>query len=138
MDKNISHFIKTKTSIKDRSMLKRALTKMGLTVQEGSFIISQYGTSEQAEICLEDRALGFQQQKDGTFMLVGDPYHCTNQKLRKYYGRQEQFELDIRTTYNVLEATEQLESMNFTCVENSQGTVGKNGKIKMIFESVIG
>ena len=42
----MSHYVRVKTSIKNRSMLKKALTKMGLSFKEGSYTISQYGSSE--------------------------------------------------------------------------------------------
>jgi len=107
---------------------------MGMAFQEGEFTITQYGRSEKAEIKVED-ALGFQCQKDGTWAMVGDFYHCQKENLRKYYTNTNIFQRDIQTAYSVVEATEALEGQNFTCVENSGGTVGKDGMVRMVFES---
>lgn len=109
---------------------------MGLKFEEGSFKITQYGRTEKADIKFEN-ALGLQKQQDGSWMLVGDPYHCQNQKLRNYYGKQAQFDKDLKISYAITEAKEQLEQMNFQCVENEAGTVGPSGKIRVIFQSLV-
>ena len=131
----MSHMIKAKINISNDSILKRSLTKMGLTFEEGNFAISQYGQKETAQLKFEN-ALGIQKQKDGTWMMVGDPYHCKNQKLRQYYGNQAKFDTELKTAYTIIETTEQLESMNFTCVENAEGTVNSSGKIRLVFQSL--
>jgi hypothetical protein len=127
----LSHYLTVKVNVTNDRFLKQALAKMGLQFEEGNFRITQYGKTENAEIKFEN-ALGLQKQKDGTWMLVGDPYHCQNKKLRSYYGNQN-FSKDLGIQYTLVETKEKLESMNFECVENSQGTVGKNGKIRMLY-----
>jgi hypothetical protein len=105
---------------------------MGLDFSEGNFTITQYGTSEKAELKL-DNAVGLSQQEDGTFSMVGDFYHSHNQKLRKYYGRNNQFTTDLGTAYAVEEAKTRLEEQNFFCSENEEGVVGEDGLIRMTF-----
>jgi hypothetical protein len=106
---------------------------MGLTYQEGTFTIKEYGTSEKAELLL-DKSLGLSRQEDGTWAFVGDPYHCTTQNLRRYYGRVEQLSQELSTSYAVEEAKTTLEAQNFFCSENEAATVGKDGLIHMTFE----
>jgi len=125
--------IKIKSSLTNDNLLKKALTKMGLTFEEGNFKITQYGQTEKAQIKFEN-ALGLQKQEDGTWSLVGDPYHCSNQKLRKYYGHTNLFNTEVQTAYTVVETKQKMEEMNFVCTENEQGNVGQNQKIKMVFQ----
>jgi hypothetical protein len=128
----MSHYVKVQTSIKNDSLLKKSLKRMGLYFEEGEFQITQYGTTEKAQIKFEN-ALGLQKQQDGTWSLVGDPYHCNNKKLRAYYRNTSQFNQELKVAYSILDTTKQLEGMNFACTENAQGSVGPNGKIKMVF-----
>ena len=73
-------------------------------------------------------------EKDGTWTLVGDPYH-DNGKLKKYYGKEKQFARDLGSAYAISEATESLEEQNFYCIENEKGVVGADGRIRMVFQS---
>jgi hypothetical protein len=114
--------------------LKKALTRMGLEFTEGNHTITQYGTSEKAEIKL-DNAVGFSRQEDGTFAMVGDFWHSKNKDLRKYYGKTKQFDKDISTSYAIEEAKSNMEAQNFFCTGNEAGEVGQDGLITMTFES---
>jgi len=130
----MSHWTKVTTKLRDKEILKKALTRMGLEFQEGDHTITQYGTSSKAEIKL-DNAVGLAVQKDGTYAMVGDFYHSRNRKLSKYYGKTKQFASDLSTAYAIEEATTRLEEQQFYCSENAEGEVGEDGMITMCFES---
>lgn len=130
----MSHWTKVKTKLKDQAILEKALQHMGLNYKVGEHTITQYGTSEKAEIKLDD-AVGLSAQEDGTWAMVGDFYHSRNQKLRKYYGNNKQFNTDLATAYAVEEATVRLEEKQFYCSENSEAEIGEDGLITMVFES---
>ena len=129
----MSHIVKAKLSINNESVLKKALTRMGLNYEEGEFALT--GTNQKVQLLLERDHLGLQRQQDQSFMLVGDPYYCQNAKLRKYYNHVEQFDRDVKTAYAVVETTEQLETMGFVCTDNAEGKV-KNNKVRMVFQSL--
>jgi hypothetical protein len=128
----ISHWTKVKTKLSNKEYLKKALGRMGLTFEEGNHTITQYGTSEAAQIKL-DNAVGFSVQKDGTFAMVGDFYHSNNPKLRKYYSKTNLFNSDLTTAYAVEEATSRLEEQSFFCSENEAAEVSEDGLIRMVF-----
>lgn len=107
---------------------------MGLKVEEGNFTITQYGQSEKAEIKL-DNAVGMTRNQDGTWEMVGDFYHAQDRKLSKYYSRTDQFNTEISTKYAVEQAKGELTKNHFYCSSNSEGAVGADGKIRMVFES---
>lgn len=130
----MSHWTKVTTKLRDKEILKKALTRMGLEYKEGEFTITQYGTSSKAEIKL-DNAVGLAVQEDGTYSMVGDFYHSHNSKLRKYYGKTNQFAADLSTAYAIEEASTRLEEQQFYCSENAEGQVGEDGLITMVFES---
>jgi hypothetical protein len=128
----VSHWTKVTTKIKDSEALKKALHRMGLDFQEGDFSITQYGTTEKAEIRLDD-AVGLSRQEDGTFSMVGDFYHSQNPKLSKYYGKTDQFSKDVDQAYAVEETILRMEEQQFFCAENPEAQV-VNGKVRMVFE----
>lgn len=129
----MSHFTKCKTSVKDKTTLLKALDKLGWKYEQGDFTITQYGQSSKAEIKFSN-ALGLSLQEDGTWAMVGDPYHH-NGELRKYYRQEKQFSQDLGSAYAVVEATQSLEEQNFFCIDNEKGVVGPDGKIRMTFQS---
>lgn len=129
----MSHMVKVKMSLKNKEMLKNALTRLGYKFKEGNFTISEYGKSEKAQIQL-DKSLGLSQQKDGTWAFVGDPYHCKTQKLSKFYGKMNQLTNQVSTAYAIEDAKETLENQQFFCIENKEGTVGEDGMITMVYE----
>lgn len=130
----MSHFTKIKTKLSSMEHLKKALTRLGLEYTEGNHTITQYGTSEKAEIKL-DNAVGFSRQEDGTFAMVGDFWHSKNRSLSKYYGKTKQFDQDISTAYAIEEVKSNLEGQNFFCTSNEAGEVGTDGLVTMTFES---
>lgn len=130
----MSHWTKVKTKLSSMETLKKALTRMGLDFAEGDHTITQYGTTEKAEIKL-DNAVGFSRQEDGTFSMVGDFWHSKNPKLRKYYGKNKLFEEEVSTAYAVEEVKDKLEAQNFFCTSNAEAEVGQDGLITMTFES---
>ncbi len=130
----MSHWTKVKTKLSNSEIIKKALTRMGFECQEGNFTVTEYGTSEQAQLLL-DKSLGLSLQEDGTYSFVGDPYHCRTQGLNKYYGRLEKLTGELGTAYAVEEAVENLNEQNFFCTGNESADVGEDGLITMTFES---
>ena len=130
----MSHFTKVRTKLTSREYLIKALERMGLEVQEGNFTITQYGQSESAELKV-DNAVGLQRQKDGTWSMVGDFYHARDQKLKKFYNRTSNFDKELSTNYAVEQTKGELSKNHFYCSSNPEGTVGADGKIRMVFES---
>lgn len=142
----MSHWIKTKCEVKDRGLLKKALTQLGWQFEEGTFIVEQYQKKEKAEILLaKDKqnknanALGLSLQEDGTWSLVGDPYHCSDSHpLRKYYRNTDQFAKDLSLAYTIADAKERLEEEGFDCTDNDKAVVGPDGKIRMTYQKIMG
>ena len=130
----MSHWTKIKTKLSNKEVLKKALTRLGYEYQEGDFKVSQYGTTEKAELLL-DPALGLSCQEDGTYAFVGDPYHGRNQKVRQHYGKLNKFTNEVSTAYAVEETIEQLEQHQFFCTENAEAKASEDGLIHMTFES---
>lgn len=142
----MSHWVKTKCEVKDRGLLKKALAHLGWEFEEGNFTIEQYGSKEKAEILLAKdnavsgrNALGLSLQEDGTWALVGDPYHANhNHPLRKYYGQGKKFAQDLSLAYTIVDAKERCEEQGFELTENEKCVVGPDGKIRMTFQKVMG
>lgn len=131
----MSHWTKVKTKLKSLDLIKKALETMGLSYTEGKHTISQYGTSEKAELKL-DNAVGLSEQKDGTYSMVGDFWHASRgSKLKSYYGNSKKFTAELSTAYAVEEAKESMELQGFFCTDNSEAEVGEDGLIRMTFES---
>lgn len=127
----MSHWVKVKLQISDQNTLKKALARMGYAAEEGNFTISQYGSSEKAELKV-DSGVGFSLQADGTFSMVGDFYHSS--KMRKYYGQEAKFQQDLQVAYAIEDAKQKLEDLNmgFEIEENAEAVVGKDGMIRMV------
>ncbi len=142
----MSHWVKTKCEVKDKGLLKKALAHLGWEFEEGNFIVEQYGTKEKAEILLAPdnavkgrNALGLSLQADGTWALVGDPYHAAhNHPLRKYYGQGAKFANDLALAYTVVDAKERCEEQGFEALDNDAAVVGPDGKIRMTFQKLMG
>lgn len=134
----MSHFVKAKTAITDRSLLKKALQRLGWEFQEGNFKITQYGTTSKAEIKFSD-ALGLTMEEDGTYSMIGDPYHHRDtggkNGLEKYYRQEKKFAADLGTAYAIEEAKQKLEEMQFNWTDNTDAKVGSDGQITLTFES---
>jgi hypothetical protein len=128
----MSHFVKAKTKLSNKTFLMSALTRLGYTAKECNFTVTEYGQSSKAEIKL-DKALGLAVQEDGTYALVGDPYHAINQKVRGLYGRLDDFTKELGTAYSIEEATSNLADHQFFCNENPEGKIGEDGLIHMCF-----
>lgn len=132
----MSHWTKVKTTVKNTEYVKKALERMGLQYEEGNFTIRQYGQQEKAEIRLAG-SVGLSRQADGTWAMVGDPYHVRrgekNGKLREYYGKANQFAQELGAAYAVEETKGELENHQFFCTENEEAQVGADGKIRMVF-----
>ena len=130
---NMSHWTTVKTKLNDQSLVRKALKRMGLEAQEGEFTITQYGTSETAQLMV-DEAVGLARQKDGTFAMVGDFWHSKDRTAKSYYGRAEKFATDLSTAYAVEEAFTSLQDQNFFCTENEDAEVAEDGLITLSFE----
>jgi hypothetical protein len=131
----MSHWTKVKTKLTNREHLKKALDRMGLDFSEGNHKITQYKTTEKAELKL-DNAVGLSQQKDGTWAMVGDFWHSKNPKLKKYYSKTGLFNKELETNYAIEEAISNMEQHNHFCTDNAEAEVGADGVIRMTFESL--
>lgn len=107
---------------------------MGYQPQVGDHKITQYDTTEKAEIKI-DNAVGLSLQEDGTYSMVGDFYHSRTGGMRKYYGKNNQFTQDLQRDYAIEEAKQNLEEKQFFCTNNEEAEVGEDGMIRMTFES---
>lgn len=133
----MSHWTKIKLQLTDEKILEKALTRMGLKVETGTFKVSQYGTTEEASIRV-DNAVGFQKQKDGTYSMIGDFYHArSNPKLYGYYNQSEKFQQELNAAYGIEDAKQKLEDLGlgFEITENEEGLIGKDGMIRMVATS---
>jgi len=131
----MSHWTKVKTKLTDKELLKKALTRSGFEFQEGNFTVTEYGTSEKAELLL-DKSLGLSRQEDGSWAFVGDPYHCRTQGLSKYYRKLEELNNLLSTNYAIEDAREKLEAQQFFCTENEEAVVGEDGMITMTYTRI--
>src|SRR5690348_15248866 len=116
-----SHWTKIKLKLSDQSIMVKALKRMGLKVEEGSFTITEYG--ESSEACIKvDKAVGFHREKDGTFSMVGDFYHASSAALKNYYSNQAKFQQDLNTAYGIEDALQKLDDlgMGFEIEENAE------------------
>lgn len=138
----MSHFTKVATTLTNKDTLIKALQRLGWEHEVGNFSVTQYGTTEKAEILLSrdnyDKnklALGLSQQKDGTWSMVGDPYHAISQKMRGYYRQEAKFNADLSTAYAIEESISKLSDQGYYCTNNADAKVGEDGMITMTFES---
>lgn len=142
----MSHWVKTKCEVKDKGLLLKALTQLGWKYEEGTFEVEQYGSKEKAEILLAKdnavkgkNALGLSLQEDGTWALVGDPYHAPyDSPLRKYYGQGAKFANDLALAYTIVDAKERLQEQGFEAIDNENAVVGPDGKIRMTYQKLMG
>lgn len=122
---------KVKTKVTDAETLKKALARMGCkNVQTGTKQITQYGTTETANLWVDD-GVGFKLEKDGTYSMIGDFYH-TRSELRKYYSRNKEFEADFNTAYAIEDVKQKVDELGFVIEENDEAKVGSDGLIRMV------
>lgn len=126
----MSHFTKIKTKINSKVYLKKAMSRMGMPLIDGTFNI--YGIK--AELALEaaPSKVGFAQQQDKTYSMVGDFYYAPL-PAKNYYNKAQKFTTDLNVNYAVVQTTDELEKHNFFCTKNQEAQVGSNGKIQMEF-----
>ena len=129
----MSHWTTVKTKLNNQTTVRKALKRMGFEAQEGNFKITQYGTTESAQLKL-DEAVGLARQKDGTFAMIGDFWHSNNRALKSYYNNGEKFVQNLSTAYAVEEAFGTLEDQNFFCSENEEAEIGEDGLITLTFQ----
>lgn len=130
----MSHYTKVKSKVSNLDHIKKALTRLGYKYEVGNFTVTEYGTSEKAEVLL-DKSLGLSLQEDGTYAFVGDPYHCRTQNLSRYYGKLDKLESEVSTAYAVEEAIYNLEQHQYFLSENAEAKVGEDGMITLTFDS---
>lgn len=109
----------------DKSHLIAGLKKMGFSVKEGTFKVEAYGSRAECELVI-DPALGFSKQRDGTYAIVGDPYHAQDKKVRNYYNRNSELQSDVMLSYVTCAVTDALASAGHyvsETVENSEELV---------------
>jgi len=116
-------------------ILEKALKRMGCeSVQTGSKDITQYNTTEKADIWV-DKGVGFKREQDGTFSMVGDFYHSTS--LNRYYNNTENFEKDLNAAYGIEDTLAQVSALNlgFDLTGNLQFEEDEEGLIRLEFQS---
>lgn len=130
----MSHWTKVKLKITDKDTLAAALKRMGAkTVHMEQRKITQYGTTETADIWL-DSAVGFKQEADGTFSMIGDFYHSKS-GFRKYYRKANQFTQELNAAYGIEDAIGKVEGldMGFELSGNEECEEGEDGLIRLEF-----
>ena len=80
----MSHWSKAESKMKNIRLLKKALKAADIKFEEdGDINYSQSGRGQtKVEIKL-DNSVGFQEQEDGTFSLVGDPWYSEAAKKHR-------------------------------------------------------
>lgn len=130
----MSHWTKVKLKVTDEETLVAALKRMGAkSVQTGTKTISQYGRSDVASVWVDD-AVGFKKEADGTYSMIGDFYHSKSE-LRKFYGREQEFERELTLAYGIEDTIMKMESLGFELTENPEAKVGQDGLIRLEFTS---
>ncbi len=134
----MSHWTKVKTLVTDKEILKSALKNMGAPeVFEGTKQISKYGTTETAQLWIDD-AVGFQQQADGTWSMIGDPYHSKIPSIKQFYGRNSEFTEKLQLNYMIEDVKSKFSELNFNIEENEDFKVGPDGLIRVTAGSQFG
>jgi hypothetical protein len=132
----MSHWTKVQLKITDQDTLVKALRRMGASeVQVGKKTITQYGTSEVADVWL-DNALGFKQEADGNFSMIGDFYHSRG-PFRKFYAKNKLFEEELNAAYGIEDTIAKIEGLNmgFSLTGNEECEEDENGMIRLEFTS---
>lgn len=133
----MSHWIKAETKCSNRTILVGALSKMGISVLGENQTVATYGNKATAELVIgknhsQTPVVGMARQENGNYSMIGDPYYATQESVRKFYGKTQQFQQELQKNYCVIDATTRLESEGFTIEENSEGVVNEQGKIQML------
>ena len=134
----MSHFVKCVSKMNSLELINKALTRLGIKTESENSSVSAYGKTEEVALLLDKGdssvkgALGLSLQKDGTYSIVGDPYHCLNAKLRKYYGHLETQNQELNTAYSIEQAIKSVEDVGFSISENVEGEVSSDGLIHMV------
>ena len=117
----MSHVIRAKTNITDKSVLLRALDSLKWTAHDrGSYI--EIGSGQ----------LSLKRNSDNTWTIVGDPWGDT--QLSKYYGRTRDLVTDLQAHYNIALAQDRLEALGYTWIENQEAETNEQGDIQLVFE----
>lgn len=116
----MSHWTRCKLKVTEKDTLIKALKRMGVEkVNDSKKIISQYGKSDTADVWV-DEAVGFKQEKDGTFSMIGDFYHSKNKTLKEYYNRTEKFNTDLTVSYGIEDAYSKIEGLQMGFTESGK------------------
>lgn len=110
----MSHFTSLKTRIVSKEHLRKALEDLDIVYEEGKLEVRGYqGIRTEVEIRIPssnpDYDLGFR-KRDETYELVADWYGITDINRQEFLGK-------VTQRYAYLAAKEQLESQDFTVVE---------------------
>jgi len=85
----MSHWVKCKSKINNKSILLEALKELKIGVIDSKEIYSQYNRkTSYADIAFVGGAVGMKRGKDGMFSLIGDPYDSKDKLIRSYYGKE--------------------------------------------------
>jgi len=130
----MSHWTKVKLKITSEDVLVKALKRMGCeNVQTGEHPINQYGVSDTANVWI-DNAVGFKKEKDGSYSMIGDFYHSKT-TMRKYYGKNNEFEEDLNAAYGIEDAITKIDSLGlgFSLTGNAECEEDEEGIIRLEF-----
>jgi hypothetical protein len=123
----VSHFSQVKTKLRDQTVLKKALTKMGFTVvegEEGTKVRGYFGDTQAAEFKVLTKThydIGFVRDEEGNYSLVGDW-----ELMPRVSGiSQEPFLADVKREYareSILQTAAQ-QGYEVKMQENVEGTI---------------
>lgn len=126
----MSHFTTIKTKIIDKEYLKKALTDLGYSYQEGNLQIHGYQGHTPVEIKIPTQNSGYDigfRQNNQVYEVVADWWGIKN------IDRQ-QFLLDINQRYAYHAARNKLEERGFSLVTEE---VQQEGKIHLVLRRIV-
>jgi hypothetical protein len=126
----MSHFTTIKTKIVNKDYLKKALTDLGYSYQEGNVKISGYQGATAVEIKIPTQNVGYDigfRQNNQVYEVVADWWGIRN-------INPEQFLQNINQRYAYHAAREQLEEQGFSLVTEE---VQQEGRIHLVLRRMV-
>jgi len=121
----MSHVSEIQTTIKDLTVLKKALKELGYGYYEGQKIVGQYiGNDKKVDLVIEDKS-NYYGHKSVGLIKKGDSYSFTGD----LNGTKDGFVDKITQKYTVLKLRSELRNMNTTNISES---VLEDGTVKLV------
>jgi hypothetical protein len=123
----MSHFTQVKTKIREKAVLKKALTEMGFTIvegEQGTQVRGYFGNTQTAEFKVLTSShydIGFVQDEQGSYSLVGDW-----ELMPRVSGiEQNQFLIDVKRAYakQAIYETAAQQGYQVEVQESEEGTI---------------